>query len=446
MNYILILLEVIFTFFLMFIFYKVGKKNGLYLYMVLMSSIASIIMFKTIDLFSFQVNLGIPIIMGLFICNNIIIQRFGIDEVKRIMTTSGIAYVVVGIIVSLLSLTINSDYVLTSNEVFNSLFGYDINNIRIFIGGFVSIMLMLWSSSYVYYYIRRSKNILWFSNIGTMLFIQMLESIIFVIISYIGEFDFTLLFGMIVIRYLIKIMIGMIGLIPVYTIVKISRCIMRTRKQELVSDDLKPFVCNIMKEYREKYNYSLEDLARALNYKKNRQTLHKYETGTLNIPYEIFFDIANIFNINSDVFDEIPMTKDEKDLFEKKMIRSYVNTMTGNNNITSRGEKIVNSYRNASYEPVSKMCDLSIKLMDDSMAPIYLKGDRVFFRKKDGYNSGDDIVIAVKGNVLSVRRLYKSGKAIILQAMNPKYQTIVVNVFSEDMILGKVETLSREIK
>ena len=221
---------------------------------------------------------------------------------------------------------------------------------------------------------------------------------------------------------------------------------MRTRKQELVSDDLKPFVCNIMKEYREKYNYSLEDLARALNYKKNRQTLHKYETGTLNIPYEIFFDIANIFNINSDVFDEIPMTKDEKDLFEKKMIRSYVNTMTGNNNITSRGEKIVNSYRNASYEPVSKMCDLSIKLMDDSKAPIYLKGDRVFFRKKDGYNSGDDIVIAVKGNVLSVRRLYKSGKAIILQAMNPKYQTIVVNVFSEDMILGKVETLSREIK
>lgn len=221
---------------------------------------------------------------------------------------------------------------------------------------------------------------------------------------------------------------------------------MRTRKQELVSDDLKPFVCNIMKEYREKYNYSLEDLARALNYKKNRQTLHKYETGSLNIPYEIFFDIANIFNINSDVFSEIPMTKSEKELFEKKMIRSYVNNMTGNNNITSRGEKIINSYKNASYEPVSKICDLSIRLLDDSMSPIYLKGDRIFFRKKDTYNNGDDIVIAVKGNVLSVRRLYKSGKNVILQAMNPKYQTIALNVFSENMILGKAETMSREIK
>ena len=221
---------------------------------------------------------------------------------------------------------------------------------------------------------------------------------------------------------------------------------MRTKKQDLISDDLKPFVCGIIKEYREKYNYSLEDLSRALNYKKNRQTLHKYETGSLNIPYEIFFDIASIFNINSDVFNEIPMTKSEKELFEKKMIKNYVDTMTGNKNITSRGEKIINTYKNASYEPVSKQCDLSVKLLDDSMAPIYLKGYRVFFKKKDNYNNGDDIVLAVKGNILSVRRIYKSQKSIILQAMNPKYQTIVVNVFSDDMILGKVETMSREIK
>ena len=221
---------------------------------------------------------------------------------------------------------------------------------------------------------------------------------------------------------------------------------MRTRKQELVSDDLKPFVCNIMKEYREKYNYSLEDLARALNYKKNRQTLHKYETGLLNIPYDIFFEIANIFNIDVATFDSIPMTKSEKELFEKKFIKNYVNSMNGSKNITSRGEKIINTYKNASYEPVSKECELSIKLMDDSMAPNYLKGDRLFFKKSSNYENGDDIVIAVKGNVLSARRLYKSGRAVILQAMNPKYQTIALNVFSDDMILGKVVSMSRSIK
>lgn len=221
---------------------------------------------------------------------------------------------------------------------------------------------------------------------------------------------------------------------------------MRARKQELVSDDLKPFVCAIIREYREKYNYSLEDLSRALNYKKNRQTLHKYETGSLNIPYEIFFDIVRIFNIDSVTLDEIPMTKAEKEIFERKMIRDYVSTFSGEKNITSRGEKIINTYRNASYEPISKQSFLSVKLLDDSMAPIYLKGDRVYFSKKDTYSNGDDVVLAVKGNILSVRRLYRSQKTIILQAMNPKYQTIALNVFSDNMILGKVETMARDVK
>ena len=221
---------------------------------------------------------------------------------------------------------------------------------------------------------------------------------------------------------------------------------MRTVKKELVSDDLKPFVCNIIKEYRNKYNYSLEDLSRAINYKKNRQTLYKYETGSLNIPYEILFDIAEVFNIDSSVFENIPMTRSEKELFEKKLIKSYVNTVSGNRNMTARGEKIINTYKNASYEPRSRQSELSIKLLDDSMAPVYMKGDRVFFSKKDNYSNGDDIVLAVKGNILSVRRLYRSQKAVILQAMNPKYQTIVVNIFSDDMIFGKVEVMCRDVR
>ena len=80
------------------------------------------------------------------------------------------------------------------------------------------------------------------------------------------------------------------------------------------------------------------------------------------------------------------------------------------------------------------------------MEPIYHKNDKIFFKKQDNYKNGDDIIIAVKNNVLSVRRLYKYQKGIILQAMNPKYQTINVNIISNDMILGKVTAIYREIK
>ena len=80
------------------------------------------------------------------------------------------------------------------------------------------------------------------------------------------------------------------------------------------------------------------------------------------------------------------------------------------------------------------------------MAPYYLKNDCIFFEKKDDYKNGDDIVIATKSNVLSVRKLYKYPKGIILQAMNPKYPSLNVNIMSPDMILGKVIAIHREIK
>lgn len=220
---------------------------------------------------------------------------------------------------------------------------------------------------------------------------------------------------------------------------------MRTRKQELVSDELKPFVCKIIKETREKYNYSLEDLAKALNHKKNRQTLHKYENGTLNIPYDLFFEICRIFNINSDVLQEIPKTDEEQQIFEKKMIKEYVTSMREDKDLTRVDEKIINTYKNASYE-VSNQRELAIKMIDDSMSPVYLKNDKICFKKQEEYKTGDDIVIATKSNVLSVRRLYKYPKGIILQALNPKYQTININIISNDMILGKVTSIYREIK
>ena len=220
---------------------------------------------------------------------------------------------------------------------------------------------------------------------------------------------------------------------------------MRTTKKELVSDELKPFVGKLIKENRQKYNYSLEDLSNAINHKKNRQTLHKYETGLLNIPYDIFFEICEIFQIDTSILNNIEISQEEKDVLENKFVKNYVNNSRTDKNLTIDKEKIILNYKNATYEPIYKS-ELSVKLLDDSMSPFYLKNDRVYFEKKNEYKNGDDIVIAIKGNILSVRKLYKYPKGIILQAMNPKYPSLNVNIISPDMILGKVIAVHREIK
>lgn len=221
---------------------------------------------------------------------------------------------------------------------------------------------------------------------------------------------------------------------------------MRTKKQELISDELKPLVSKLIKESREKYNYSLEDLAKALNYQKNRQTLHKYETGKLNIPYDILFEICHIFNIDNEVFKEAPITKEEQQLIEKKIIKEYVSSLRKDKDLTPQTEKIINTYKNAAYEAPTNRSELYIKVTDDSMSPVYQKNDKLYFQKQDDYKNGDDIIIAVKNNILSARRLYRYPKGIILQALNPKYPTINVNIISNDMILGKITSIYREIK
>ncbi len=221
---------------------------------------------------------------------------------------------------------------------------------------------------------------------------------------------------------------------------------MRTRKDELVSDELKPIICEKLKEARLKHNYSLEDLAKALNYQKNRQTLHKYETGTLNIPYCILFDICKIFGIDDIPIDKENISSSVTEKFEKKLVKNYISSTIKDKKMTPRIEKIINRYKNASFEPVNAYSDLKIKVNDDSMSPVYFKNDMLFIKKMDNYNNGDDIVIALKNDILAARRLYKYPKGIILQAMNPKYPTINVNIVSNDMIIGKVIGMMRDIK
>ena len=72
MNYIILGIQIFITFFLIFLSYKLGKKDGLYLAIALFSSIICIMLFKMINMFDFDVNMGIPFIVGILLLNNII--------------------------------------------------------------------------------------------------------------------------------------------------------------------------------------------------------------------------------------------------------------------------------------------------------------------------------------------------------------------------------------
>ena len=220
MNYIFILLEVCLVYFLMFLFYKIWKKDGLLLYIGFMASILCFVMFKNIDIISFPVDMGIPFVMGIFICSNIIIQRYGNDETIKIVRDFGISFMAISVILSLFTLVNVSENNLVDGNSYDYLFSYSLINLRIIVSYLISIGVLLWYNSYVYYFLRKNDNKLIFSNIGSIFVIQFIESIIFVFISYFGLYEFNTILGMVAIRYLLKIIIGIMGLIPVTMIMR----------------------------------------------------------------------------------------------------------------------------------------------------------------------------------------------------------------------------------
>lgn len=222
MNYLYLLLETFAVMSLMLILYVAYKKNGLYFFIAIFSSLFSIVIGRHVEIMSFDVNVGIALIMGIFICSNIIIQRFGIDEVKKIVLTFIFSYVISFLFTFLVSYINCSDYNLLSNYYYDEVFGYNFGFFRIFMVGLLVIPLILIMNSYIYYFYRRTQNKLWLSNILSLFITQFIHSILFVLFAYIGSYNAFNLFGMILVRYLVMIIIGIIGLLPVYVIVKMK--------------------------------------------------------------------------------------------------------------------------------------------------------------------------------------------------------------------------------
>ena len=222
MNFLILLVESLLIYAMMFLFFKQERKEGLYIYIAILSGILSIVSYECVNIFGFEVNMGLPIIMGIFISNNLIIQRYGLDEVKRIIKTFVISGVLVYFFVNIIGFMMDSSFNIVTNATFDSLFSYNIRSVRVFISLVLSISFLLWYNGNIYYYIRRSRNKILFSNIGSILIIQFIESIMFIFIAYLFVYDITSLFGMLVIRYLVKVVLGAIGVIPLYVMAKMK--------------------------------------------------------------------------------------------------------------------------------------------------------------------------------------------------------------------------------
>ena len=212
-NIILILIEMIICYTSILLLNKKYKTDGLYAYAIIATFLSCIMSLKQIDILSATVPIGFGVTMSLVIAGNIITQKRGPEEIKTYIVLILVTALISCCFLNMSGLMESSDYNKFANKSYDSIFEY---NLRVYIANIISIILAVWLNSKLYYELKKIKNKIIISNIFSIVIIELLENIIFVLIAYLFEYEPINIILCIIFRYMIKSVIGIIGTIPIY--------------------------------------------------------------------------------------------------------------------------------------------------------------------------------------------------------------------------------------
>ena len=219
-NIILIIAEVIVCYIVMTFLVKKYKEDGLYIYAIIATLASCIMTLKRISIMGINIPVGFGATTSLIIGGNLITQQKGKEELRRYLAIIFLSAIIGFSYLNLSGLVKSSEYNFLANESYSNIFKY---NLRVYIALIISLIISIWSSSKIYYLLKRIYNKLIISNIFSIVIIELFENILFVLIAFLFENSFEDIILCTIFRYIIKSIIGIIGTIPLYAINKINK-------------------------------------------------------------------------------------------------------------------------------------------------------------------------------------------------------------------------------
>jgi len=220
MNIILLFIEILISGAILIYLYKKYKYEGIYICIMIFSIILGIISQKTVEIFGLEINLGFVTNTLLIIASNILIQKKGPEENNKIITMIILSNVIIYVLSIIAILFSGSQINELTNTSFDKLFY--LNN-RIYFATIISLLITIWVNSFIYHQIRQIKNKIVISNILSAIISHFVECILFCVISYAFKIPFINVIELIVIRYIFKLVISLIGTNIIYIANSIER-------------------------------------------------------------------------------------------------------------------------------------------------------------------------------------------------------------------------------
>ena len=212
-NVILLIFEVIFSYVFLLYTYKKYKEDGIYIWIVIAFILSSLMCIKHIEINNINMSLGIGISSTIYIANNILIQKKGNEYTKNNIIMLIVFSIIFTCILILSGGIISSDFNnFTSLTYDNILF----SSIKYMLANIISIIIGLYINNYIYYQLRKIKNKIWISNILSALIFTFIEVVIFITITNFNNGSMYVIMMSLVIRYVIKIIILVLGTYIIY--------------------------------------------------------------------------------------------------------------------------------------------------------------------------------------------------------------------------------------
>lgn len=204
--------------------------------------------------------------------------------------------------------------------------------------------------------------------------------------------------------------------------------------------EIKKFIGEKIKYYRERRGLTQEDLAKRLNI--SRQSISRYESGDRATNQDFLFELADIFEVNIDDF--FPPRENFVTKVQEIINIPVLGTITCGEPILA--EENIESYREEVADLTPSGTVFFLETKGDSMVPTIPEGSFVLIRQQEEVENNEIAAVLLNGDTeATLKRVKYQGNTMILMPDNKNYEPIIVNEDYPARIIGKAVKVSIDL-
>ncbi|MGG1443393.1 queuosine precursor transporter [Brevibacillus laterosporus] len=199
---------VLVNFVLFLVCYRFFGKVGLYAWIGFATVLANIQVVKIVELFGFAMTLGNTMYATIYLCSDLLNEKYGQEQAKKAVWFGFFTLITTTIIMQMALKFVPHPDELAKQDALAMIFGL---LPRLAIASLTSYFISQFLDVRIYTFLKKicpKRNQLWIRNNGSTLISQLVDTVIFCTIAFLGELPMNIWFHILVTTYLIKFVVS----------------------------------------------------------------------------------------------------------------------------------------------------------------------------------------------------------------------------------------------